>query len=130
MAVSAQMELTFIPADSESQLSEEKSQLSKEKSQLSKEKTFSEIEVEDKELGAFKRYVQQKTDNEFRNNTIEKVLKLFSRYRYEYSFNRRNIADLFSISENGASAFLKKFIDKGIIGKRKKDEYYFINPEG
>lgn len=117
------MELTFIPADSESQLSEEKSQ-------LSKEKTFSEIEVEDKELGAFKRYVQQKADNEFRNNTIEKVLKLFSRYRYEYSFNRRNIADLFSISENGASAFLKKFIDKGIIGKRKKDEYYFINPEG
>lgn len=136
MAVSAQMELTFIPADSESQLSEkkrqlseEKSQLSKEKSQLSKERTFSGIEVEDKELGAFKRYVQQKTDNEFRNNTIEKVLKLFSRYRYEYSFNRRNIADLFSISENGASAFLKKFIDKGIIGKRKKDEYYFIHPE-
>lgn len=36
---------------------------------------------------------------------IDRLVSLFDRYQYNYYFNRRNIADLFSITENAGSRF-------------------------
>ncbi len=109
----------------ERQLSPEKSQLSPEKSQLSDEMMHMEDD-EDWELSSFKAVVLQRSEGRFREKTIESLLSIFYRYRYKYSFNRRNIADLLKIKENGASIFLKKCIEKGIIKKVKIDEYQFV----
>ena len=118
-------------SDEKSQLSDEKSQLSGEKSQLSGEKTqlverkFNSSQ--DWELIYFQERIIEQLGKDFRKNTMEKLVRLFDRYRYEYSFNRRNIADLFGITENGASAFIKKCLLQGIIEKEKMDSYRFIN---
>ena len=57
---------------------------------------------------------------------IDRLVILFDRYRYNYNFNRRNIADLFSITPNGASGFINICIEREIIKKIKTDEYCFI----
>ena len=71
--------------------------------------------------------ILEKHEEAFRGTTIKKLISLFERYRYNYSFNRRNVADLFGITENGASGFIKKCIEKGIIQKVKVDEYKITN---
>ena len=135
VSMPAQLALDFSEksqlSDEKSQLSDEKSQLSGEKSQLSGEKTqlverkFNSSQ--DWELIYFQERIIEQLGKDFRKNTMEKLVRLFDRYRYEYSFNRRNIADLFGITENGASAFIKKCLLQGIIEKEKMDSYRFIN---
>lgn len=111
------------------QLIQVKTQLTKEKSQFATRKVNSEKDDEDKDLEVFQKGIFEKHGKEFRKTTLAKLNSLFDRYRYEYSFNRRNIADLFGISENGASIFIKKCIDKEIIRKVKLDEYKFIDKQ-
>lgn len=109
------------------QFLKEKTQFSTAKSQSTTTKVNSRSYNEDWELNYFKDVVLKKHGGEFRKSTIDKLVCLFDRYRYDYSFNRRNIADLFGIKENGASGFIKKCIEKGIIKKIKVDEYRFVN---
>ena len=113
--------------DEKTQLLGEKTQLAKEKTQSAITKLNSEECDEDWELGYFKDEILEKHEEAFRGTTIKKLISLFERYRYNYSFNRRNVADLFGITENGASGFIKKCIEKGIIQKIKVDEYKFTN---
>lgn len=121
VAKPAQMELEF---SDETQLDTEKTQLTDPKTQFRGTKLNLE---QDWELIYFKDMILEKVGKDFRKKTIDEVTMLFDRYRYEYSFNRRNISDLFGISENGASGFIKKCIEKDILMKEKKDSYRFIN---
>lgn len=109
----------------------EKSQLDNEKSQSNVQKTqFAERKVnseQDWELIYFREKVIEIVGTDFRKKTVEQLAQLFNRYRYEYSFNRRNVAELFGITENGASLFIKKCLSRGIIKKEKVDSYRFIN---
>lgn len=114
VSTSAQMILDF----------SEETQLSHEKTQLAKRNFNPE---QDWELIYFKEKLISLVGKEFRNKTIQQLIQLFDRYRYEYSFNRRNIADLFKITENGASVFIKKCLSLNIIEKEKKDSYRFLN---
>ena len=139
VALSAQVEFTDpekLTEAEKSQLSTEKTQLSLEKSQLSAEKSQLKDRIntgnytsEDWELKYFKKMVRDRCGNDFRRKTIDRVIELFSRYRYQYNFNRRNIADAFGVSENAASGFINKFIEKDIIEKVKTDEYRFVEQE-
>ena len=109
-------------SDEKTQLSTEKTQLSTEKTQLSSTRLNSE---QDWELNYFHDIILRKMEKKYRQKTIEQIYMLFARYRYQYPFNRRNVAELFKISESGASMFLKKFLDNGIIKKEKRDRYCF-----
>lgn len=114
IASPAQMSLEFF----------DETQLMDSKTQLMKRKLNSE---QDWELIYFKDMILEKAGKDFRKKTINELEMLFERYRYEYSFNRRNIADLFGISENGASGFIKKCLERNILMKEKIDSYRFIN---
>lgn len=114
MAHSVQMAIDF----------SEKNQLNMEKNQLNERKVNSE---QDWELIYFKEMILNKVGNNFRKKTIMQLEILFERYRYEYSFNRRNIAELFKISENAASGFIKKCLEKDILEKEKIDSYHFAS---
>lgn len=109
---------------SEIQLSDPKTQLSDPKIQLSPGKVNYNS---DWELNYFKDLILGKP-NQFRQRTKNQILMLFDRYRYQYSFNRRNIAELFHITENGASNFIKRCLQNGIIKKDKRDSYFFVEP--
>ena len=111
---------------SESQFNDEKTQFSNEKTQLTNRKLNSD---KDWELIYFKEKLIEQIDNAFRSKTINQIEQLFNRYRYDYSFNRRNIAEMFCISENGASGFIKKCLEKNIIKKEKIDSYRFVNKQ-
>ncbi len=129
VATPAQMEL---PLDKNTTF-EEKAQLSPEKTQLSPEKTqlldaerqFSSV-TEDWELKYFHDVIVKKLEEIFRGRTLVKIEELFARYRYTYSFNRSNVAELFGVTENRASGILKTCVDKGIIIKHKNGVYYFV----
>ena len=109
--------------EDKSQLSEEKTQLSGEKTQL----TQANINYEqDWELNYFTDLVLKRLEKKYRRKTIEQIHMLFARYRYQYTFNRRNVADMFGITENGASIFLKKCLEENIIQKEKRDSYRFV----
>lgn len=112
-----------------SQLGSEISQLNNTKSQLGHEisqpKSTNEAIDPDWEWVYFRDVVLKKRGVGFRKKTLTEIELLFKRYRYSYNFNRRNIADLFSITENGASVFIKKCLDREIIKKIKVDEYCF-----
>lgn len=107
----------------QTQLNYEKTQLSGEKTQRTDRKLNSD---QDWELIYFKEKVIERVGKTFRSKTIDQIGQLFNRYRYDYSFNRRNIAELFGISENGASGFIKKCLEKSIIEKEKIDSYRFV----
>jgi ATP-dependent DNA helicase RecG len=128
VASPAQLSLDLVE---KSQLDNEKSQLDNEKSQSNGQKTqFVGRKVnsdQDWELIYFQEKVIAIVGNDFRKKTIDKLTQLFDKYRYDYSFNRRNIADLFGITENAASGFIKKCLYHGIIEKEKVDSYRFIN---
>ena len=117
----AQMTLDL---DEKSQLSNEKSQSKAQKTQLTGRKVNSD---QDWELIYFREKVLAIVGNNFRTKTFDQLEQLFDRYRYEYSFNRRNIADLFGITENAASGFIKKCLTYYIIEKEKVDSYRFVN---
>ena len=110
-------------AAEKTQLSSEKTQLSSEKTQLSPRKLNY---GQDWELSYFNDVILKRIKKKFRKKTINQIRMLFDRYRYQYTFNRRNIAELFHITENGASDFLRKCLSEGIIAKEKRDSYRFV----
>lgn len=113
----------------QTQLMSEKTQLSLEKSQLEPEKSqlraSQEAPVQDWELNYFCDVFLAQYGKGLRKRTLDRIVLLFNRYRYSYHFNRRNVADLFSITPNGASGFINTCMDRGIIKKVKIDEYCF-----
>jgi ATP-dependent DNA helicase RecG len=121
VASPAQLSLDLVE---KSQLDNEKSQSNGQKTQFVGRKVNSD---QDWELIYFQEKVIAIVGNDFRKKTIDKLAQLFDKYRYDYSFNRRNIADLFGITENAASGFIKKCLYHGIIEKEKVDSYRFIN---
>ncbi len=126
VSTSAQISLDMMKSQlvtEKNQLSEKKTQLARPISQLTDTNGDSD---QDWELIYFRDVILKKHSADFRTKTIEGLLILFTRYRYSYNFNRRNIADLFAIKENSASLILKKCLDKGIIRKIKVDEYCFV----
>ena len=86
---------------------------------------FSSV-TEDWELKYFHDVIVKKLEEIFRGRTLVKIEELFARYRYTYSFNRSNVAELFGVTENRASGILKTCVDKGIIIKHKNGVYYFV----
>lgn len=76
-------------------------------------------------MNYFNDLVLKGLEKKYRKKTIDRMRILFDRYRYQYTFNRRNVAELFKISENGASQFLRKCSAAGIIQKTKRDSYRF-----
>ena len=121
-ATPAQMELQF----GEDTTFEGKMQLSAEKMQLSDPKMQFSQEADDWELKYFHDVVIKNIEESFRGKTISKIEELFSRYRYEYSFNRSNVAELFEVTENRASGILRICVDKGVIQKIKNGVYSFV----
>ncbi len=121
VAQPAQMELQL----EEDATFEEKIQLSPEKMQLSDPKAQQSAFSDDWELKYFHDVVIKELEGSFRGKTLEKIEELFSRYRYSYTFNRSNIAELFGITENRASGIIKDLIEKGIIVKIKNGVYSF-----
>lgn len=113
--------------DEKRQLSETISQLGYAKGQLPSPKLNSYGETEDWELRYFGEMILQKAGKGFRKRTVSNLMHLFDRYRYAYTFNHRNIADLFCISENAASGVIKKCLRQDIFQKVKIDEYRFID---
>ena len=111
---------------SETQSSPEKTQLSTAKTQLKSQKTQLDTEDRDWEMIYFRDVFLKEHGEGLQKKAIDRLLALFDRYRYSYNFNRRNIADLFSITENAGSRFLKTCLERNIIYKLKTDEYCFI----
>ena len=124
------MDLSESQSDGEiSQLAEQQNQLNGPENQLPAQKSQLKTPSDDSvwEFTYFKDVILKERAAGLRPRTINELIRLFERYRYAYDFNRRNIADLFSITENGASMFLKKCIARGIIKKNKVDSYCFVN---
>lgn len=90
------------------------------------EKTQLNAEDRDWELIYFRDVFLKERGEGMQKKAIDRLVALFDRYRYNYNFNRRNIADLFSITENAGSRFLKACLDRRIIHKIKTDEYCFV----
>ena len=126
MASPAQMAFDLTLSGEKTQLTTSKTQSGSEKTQLMMTNLNSELEETDWELKYFETILRQKSASSFRRRTIQNILALFQRYRYRYSFNRRNIAELFGISENAASQVINKCLEKRIIQKVKTDEYKFF----
>lgn len=108
---------------------EEKVQLMDQKVQLNGsfgQQMDPDFEDFDWELKYFRDFLLAKYGQTFRRKTVEGLVKLFDRYRYSYNFNRRNISDLFTISESSASRIIKKCLEIDMIRKVKIDEYCFI----
>ena len=91
------------------QLIDEKTQLANKKTQLVDRKLNSD---RDWELIYFKEKMLQQVGNSFRGKTINQIEKLFNRYRYDYSFNRRNIAEMFGISRKWCFRIYKKMLEE------------------
>jgi len=125
----AQMSIDLQETQSES----EKTQLGGQKTQSGSEKTQSvtrnSVPDQDWELIYFRDVFLKKHGEGLRKRTLERILLLFERYRYTYNFNRRNVADLFSITENGGSVFLSNCIERGIVRRVEVDEYCFVMKE-
>ena len=81
--------------------------------------------VDDWELIYFEEVILKRGVNSFRQKRCDQIMELFKKYRFNYSFNRRIIADAFGISENTASITLKKCVEMGIIDRIQRDEYRF-----
>jgi ATP-dependent DNA helicase RecG len=110
----------------ETQSAFEKTQLSSDKTQFTYGKTQLNAEDRDWELIYFRDVFLKERGEGMQKKAIDRLVALFDRYRYNYNFNRRNIADLFSITENAGSRFLKACLDRQIIHKIKTDEYCFV----
>ncbi len=111
-------------AEPKHQLRTGKHQLAEPKHQLSAQNAHDDA---DWELYCFRVVTLKERGQGLRKNTVKQLTELFARYRYQYTFNRRNIADAFSMAENTASVLIKKCIRRGIMKKIKKDEYCFVN---
>ena len=107
----------------------EKTQLGNTKTQLMSQKAQLDTEDRDWEMIYFKDVFLKEHGQGLQKKAIDRLVALLDRYRYSYNFNRRNIADLFSITENAGSRFLKTCLDRNIIHKIKTDEYCFITKQ-
>ena len=123
VAKPSQMELQF----DEDATFEEKTQLSPKKAQLSSPKAQQTVSPDDWELKYFHDVIIKQLEGSFRGKTLEKIEELFSRYRYTYTFNRSNIAELFGITENRASNIIRVCVENGIVVKLKNGVYSFIS---
>ena len=108
----------------------EKTQLSAEKTQLSTSKAQQFAGINDWELKYFHDVIIKELEKTFRSGTLEKIEELFSKYRYTYSFNRRNVAELFEITENRASSIIKMCVEKGVMVKQRNGVYNFTPHNG
>lgn len=77
------------------------------------------------ELAYFRDVVMAQFKDVFREKRFNQIVGLFDRYRYEYAFNRRIVAEDFGIKENTASVLIKKCVEYGIIERTRRDEYTF-----
>ena len=107
IATPAQLSINSIE---ETQFGDEETQLRNCKTQSTSGKTQSIIADQDRERSDFQDMLLNVYADTLRPKTRERLLILFKRYRYTYHFNRRNIADMFSITENVASRFLKNCV--------------------
>ena len=107
----------------------EKTQPDNTKTQLMSQKAQLDTEDRDWEMIYFRDVFLKEHGQGLQKKAIDRLVALFDRYRYSYNFNRRNIADLFSITENAGSRFLKTCLDRNIIHKIKTDEYCFITKQ-
>ena len=123
VATPTQMEMDF----GEDSTSGAKMQLSPEKAQLLDPKIQLSQPIDDWELKYFHDVIVKKLEGAVRGKTLEKIELLFSRYRYSYSFNRSNVAELFGVTENRASGILKICLENGIIIKQKNGVYNFVS---
>ena len=62
-------------------------------------------------------------------HSISRLIEMFKRYRYTYSFNRNNVADLYGVSTIRASSIIKELLSHNLIRKEKRGEYYFTTDE-
>lgn len=125
VAEKAQVSIDEYPYSEKSQSAGEKSQSAGEKSQSGqsgKQGLYPEV---DWEMAYFQENILKQYENNFRTKTMEQLTVLFNKYRHQYPFNRRNIAELFGITENGASRFITKCMERGIIERVKVDTYRF-----
>lgn len=130
----AQVTIDFTKTQSESEITQSRPEITQLKSEITQSAAMktplvagSDGFIQDWELIYFREVFLKEHGKTFRTRTQERILTLFTRYRYTYNFNRRNVADLFKITENGASGFISKCIDSGIIKRIKVDEYCFIS---
>ena len=129
IATPAQLSINSVETqfgDEETQLRNCKTQSTSGKTQSTSGKTQSITADQDRELSDFQDILLNVYADTLRPKARERLLILFKRYRYTYHFNRRNIADMFSITENAASRFLKNGVDLGIIHREKVDDYCFL----
>ncbi len=82
-------------------------------------------ETPDWELVYFTDIVMTKYKNHFRGKRREQLISLFRKYRYNYTFNRKVIAEAFELSENAASVVLNRCVEYGLIEKKKQGNYCF-----
>ena len=71
-------------------------------------------------------HFRDKAAGVFSKKKLDLLVKMFEKYGYNYSFCRRNIESTFSVKANMASVILKKCVDNGIVQRKKRNEYYFI----
>ena len=118
------------PANEKMRLSTESTQPANEKMQLSTESTqpANEKISQNDELLQEQRleiWLRGKGAGIFRTITVEKMIQFLKTYEFQYSFNRKNIADSFKISESNASRIIKKSLACGLMRKEKNGIYYF-----
>lgn len=61
-----------------------------------------------------------------KKKTVERVCELFRRYRYEYTFNRNNVAGAFDITVVSASSLIRQLVQQGLAEKTETSEYRFV----
>ncbi|MBR6826475.1 MAG: putative DNA binding domain-containing protein [Oscillospiraceae bacterium] len=130
----AQVTIDFAKTQSEFEITQSRAEITQSRAEITQSVAMktplvagNDGFVQDWELIYFRDVFLKEHGKTFRTRTQERILTLFTRYRYTYNFNRRNVADLFKITENGASGFIAKCIDSGIIKRIKVDEYCFMS---
>lgn len=106
----------------ESQCFDGESQFYQGESQLSESDRLS------LELKEFRQRAEKQMPTQ-RKTTVDKIADMFRRYRYEYPFNRNNVADAFSVDVQYASELISKMKKVGIVRQVKRGEYYFAPEE-
>lgn len=104
----------------------QKTQSAGQETQLEERKLNSLQEDREAEMLAFRASLTADHSGTLRTKTMEKICALFDKYRYDHSFNRKIISDLFGITENGASGFINKCIQHGIMRRIHVDAYRFV----
>lgn len=59
------------------------------------------------------------------NNTIEKVKKLYDKFKYKYSFNREDVENVFGVKKSRASEIVSKLFDLNLIEDAEPTKYKF-----